>query len=61
MLRTRCEVLSLAYVAARLVECHFIAVRIVALMALNTLRRQGGAVDQTTLIFSGRSLVAVHD
>ena len=42
VLRKQSEVLSLGYVAARLTECGFIAVGIIALMALNTLRLHAG-------------------
>ncbi len=61
ILRKRFAVLSLGYVAARLTECGFIAVGIIALMALNTLRLQGAGADEGALMVAGQSLVAVHD
>jgi hypothetical protein len=61
VLRKYSEVLSLGYVAARLVECGFIAVGVIALMALNTLRLYAGDADQQMLLVAGQSLVAVHD
>jgi hypothetical protein len=61
MLRKRFEVLSLGYVTARLVECGFIALGIVAVMALNTLRLDAGTADAGTLQVVGQALVAVHD
>jgi hypothetical protein len=61
VLRRRFEVLSLGYVAARLTESGFIAVGILALLALNTLRLHAGDADEATLIVAGQSLVAVHD
>lgn len=56
----RFPVLALAYVAARLVECGFIAVGIVALLALNTLRLGADGADPAMLIVAGKTLVAVH-
>jgi hypothetical protein len=61
VLRRESEVLALGYVAARLVECGFIALGIVALMALNTLRMTGADLDPTIATGIGRALVAVHD
>lgn len=61
VLRRRFEVLSLGYVAARITESVFIALGIVALMALNTLRLNAGGADEVSLVVAGRSLVAVHD
>jgi hypothetical protein len=61
VLRKQSEVLSLGFVTARLTECGFIAVGILALMALNTLRLNAGSADETTLLVAGQTLVAVHD
>jgi hypothetical protein len=61
VLRRRFEVLSLGFVAARITESVFIAVGIVALLALNTLRLQAGDADQASLLVAGQSLVAMHD
>jgi hypothetical protein len=61
VLRKHSEVLSLGYVAARLTECGFIAVGIIALMALNTLRLQASDADPAMLVVSGQVLVAIHD
>ena len=49
------DVLALGYVAARLTECGLIAVGIIALMALNTMRLTAGASDPATLIIAGAS------
>jgi hypothetical protein len=64
VLKRQDEALALGYVAARLVECTFIAVGIVSLLAVVTLRQDlagsaGG--DAGSLVLVGRSLVAVHD
>jgi Domain of unknown function (DUF4386) len=61
ILRKYNEALSLGYVAARLTECGFIAVGIIALMALNTLRLHAGNTDPAMLVVAGKALVAVHD
>jgi len=60
VLRRQDEALSLSYVAARLVECTFIAIGIVALLAIVTLRRDASG-EPATLVTTGASLVAVHD
>ena len=61
LLRKHSEVLSLSYVAARLTECGFIAVGIIAMMALNTLRLHAGDADPAMLVVTGKALVAIHD
>jgi hypothetical protein len=61
VLRKCSETLSLGYVAARLVECAFIGLGIIALLALNTLRMQPVSVDPASLILTGQALVAIHD
>jgi hypothetical protein len=61
VLRRRFPVLSLAYVAARLTECGFIAMGIVALLALNTMRLTAGGADADGLVAVGAALVALHD
>jgi Domain of unknown function (DUF4386) len=61
ILRNRFPVLSLGYVTARLVECGFIAMGIISLMALNTLRMKGATLDESALLAVGQSLVAIHD
>jgi hypothetical protein len=64
VLRRQSQSLALGYVTVRVVESCLIAVGIVSLLAVVTLRRDlAGAtgVDHASLIRSGRSLVAVHD
>src|SRR5918996_841965 len=49
-------------VTARLVECAFIAVGILSVLAVVTLRQDpGAAADAGSLVTAGRSLVAIHD
>jgi hypothetical protein len=60
ILKRQNEPLALGYVTARLVECTFIAIGIVSLLAVVTLR-QDAAGDAGSLVTAGRSLVAVYD
>jgi Domain of unknown function (DUF4386) len=53
------EGIALGYVAARVMECALIVVGIVSLLAITTLRQDGG--DASTLVPIGESLVALHD
>jgi hypothetical protein len=62
VLRRQNESLALGYVAARIMESAFIAIGIVSILAVVTLRRDiGSAGGTSTLVTVGRSLVAVHD
>jgi len=61
VLRGQSERLALGYVTARLVECAFIAVGILSLLAVVTLRQDAGAAGASSLVAAGRSLVAIHD
>jgi hypothetical protein len=64
ILRRQHEALALGYVTARLVECTFIAIGIVSLLGVVTVRRDlagAAGADAASLVTAGRSLVAVHD
>jgi hypothetical protein len=62
VLKRQNEGLALGYVTARIIESTFIAIGIVSLLAIVTLRQDvGGAGDAGSLVTVGRSLVAVHD
>ncbi len=61
ILKRQNEPLALGYVAARVMESVFIAVGILSLMAVVTLRQDVGAAGGASLVIAGRSLVAVHD
>ena len=64
VLRRQSEGLALGYVAVRVVEACLIAVGIVSLLAVVTLRQDlagAAGTDNASLILAGRSLVAVHD
>jgi len=58
------ETLALGYVAARLVESAFIAVGILSVLSVVTLRQDvggAGAANAASLHIVARSLVAIHD
>jgi hypothetical protein len=61
VLKRQSEPLALGYVTARLVECVFIAIGIVSLLAVVTLRQDAAGGDPGSLVTAGQSLVAVHD
>src|ERR1700744_5263021 len=64
VLKRQSESLALGYVTVRVFESCLIAVGIVSLLAVVTLRRDlagAAGADHASLILSGRSLVAVHD
>ncbi len=62
ILKRQHEGLALGYVTARVVESAFIAVGILSLLAVVTLRQDvGGAAADGSLVSVGRSLVAIHD
>ena len=55
------ESLALGYVTARVVECAFIAVGILSLLTVVTLRQEAAGADAGSLLAVGQSLVALHD
>ena len=64
VLRRQSEGLALGYVTVRVFESTMIAVGIVSLLAVVTLRQDlagAAATDNASLILAGRSLIAVHD
>ena len=61
ILKRQNESLALGYVTARVMECVFIAVGILSLLAVVTLRQDVGATGADSLVTAGRSLVAIHD
>jgi hypothetical protein len=64
VLKRQSESLALGYVTVRVFESCLIAVGIVSLLAVVTLRKDlagAAGTGQASLILSGRSLVAVHD
>src|SRR5215216_8042250 len=62
ILKRQNEILILGYVTARIVECTFIAVGILSLLTLVTLRQEAAeGADAASLLTAGKSLVALHD
>lgn len=63
IIKRQSESISLGYVASRTVESTIIAIGIVSLLSVVTLRKHfaGAGVDATSLTVVGRSLVAIHD
>lgn len=61
VLKRQNEGLALGYVTARLVECAFIAVGILSVLAVVTLGQDTGGAGADSLAAVGRSLVAIHD
>ncbi len=63
ILKRQSEILALGFVTARVVESVFIAVGILSVLAVVTLRQDlaGTGADPATLTAAGRSLVAVKD
>src|SRR5215212_3829021 len=61
ILRRQNEILALGYVSARIVECTFIAVGILSLLTLVTLRQEAAeGADAASLLTAGKALVALH-
>ena len=62
LLKKQNEGLALAYVAARLVECTFILIGLLSLLAIVTLRRGGAdSADAGSLLLIGKALHSIHD
>jgi len=61
VLKRQNEILALGYVTARVVECVFIAVGILSLLTVVTLRQEAAGADASSLVAVGASLVALHD
>ena len=62
ILRRYSEILSLSYVASRIMESAVISVGAISLLSILTLRDDvAGSADPATLEIAGQTLVAVHD
>ena len=61
LLKRQNEVLALGYVTARLVECTFILIGLLSLLAIVTLRQSTAGADAGSLVLIGKSLHAIHD
>jgi hypothetical protein len=61
ILKRQNEILALGYVTARVIESVFIAVGILSILAVVTLRQDAAGADAATLGVVGQALVAVKD
>jgi len=61
LLKRQNEGLALAYVAARIVECTFILVGILSVLAIVTLRQTATAADAGSIVTIGKALHAIKD
>jgi hypothetical protein len=61
LLKRNNEGLALGYVAARLVECTFILIGLLSLLAIVTLRQGAASADAGSLVLIGKALHAIHD
>ncbi len=61
LLKRQNEALALAYVAARIVECTFILVGLISVLAIVSLRQNATGAEAGTLVALGSSFLAVHD
>jgi hypothetical protein len=61
ILRRQNEILALGFVTARVIQCVFIAVGIVSVLSVVTLRQEAAGADAASLDAVGKSLVALHD
>ncbi|MEO8084098.1 MAG: DUF4386 domain-containing protein [Ardenticatenales bacterium] len=61
LLKRQDEGLALAYVTARIVECTFILVGLISVLAIVTLRQTATASDAGSLLIVGKALRAIHD
>ena len=60
-LKRQNEALSLGYVGARIVECTFILVGLLSVLAISTMRGAAAGADAGSLSLIGKSLLAIHD
>ena len=61
ILKRNGEGLALAYVAARIMECTFILIGILSLLAIVTLRQTATTADASSLVTIGKALHSIHD
>ena len=61
LLKRQNETIALGYVVARLIECTFILVGILSVLAVVTLRQHAVSADAGSLVTVGKSLVAIKN
>jgi Domain of unknown function (DUF4386) len=61
LLKRQNESLALGYVAARIVECTFILVGVLSVLAVVTLRQHATSADAGSLVTAGKSFIALKN
>ena len=61
LLKRQSEAIALGYVAARIMECTFILVGILSVLAVVTLRQHAVAANSASLVAVGKSLIAIKN
>jgi hypothetical protein len=61
LLKRQNEGLALAYVAARIVECTFILIGLISVLAIVSLRQTATPADAGSLLVVGKALHSIHD
>jgi hypothetical protein len=61
LLKRQNETIALGYVVARLVECTFILVGILSVLAVATMRQHAVSADSASLVTVGKSLIAIKN
>jgi hypothetical protein len=61
LLKRQNESIALGYVAARIMECTFILVGILSVLAVVTLRQHAAGADAGSLVTVGKSLIAIKN
>ena len=61
ILKRQSEPAALGYVTARVIESAFIALGIISVLSIVTLRRDPAGANPDSLVAVGQSLVAIHD
>ena len=61
LLKKQNETIALGYVVARLVECTFILIGILSVLAVVTLRQHAVPADSASLVVAGKSLIAIKN
>ena len=61
ILKRQHEGMAMGYVASRVVESTVIAVGLISLLSVVTLRQDAAGAEDASLVLAGQSLVAIHD
>jgi hypothetical protein len=61
LLKPHNEALALGYVAARIIECTFILIGILSVLAIVSLRQGATAADASSLVTAGKMLLAIKN